>query len=249
MDLCLNMTKSRKHYLVNCSNCAVELRKRADNLKNWSGICQSCNFKLNSQTPSMIKARNPDFVPERKKLLNVNCEICKKTYQKTKYYALRYKGRCASCAIKLALDNPKSKAKLSEHGKNIVAKMGGKIPNAKHFTSERMSGSNNWNWNGGTSSEHDKVRGTIEILRWKKAVLKYDNYTCVVCRTKGVQFEIDHIKPFSLYPNLRTDINNGRTLCKPCHKEHGAMVARGKNIIKEASGFPLNYYTNFHLMA
>ena len=28
-----------------------------------------------------------------------------------------------------------------------------------------------------------------------------------------------HKKKISSYPNLRFDLNNGRTLCVPCHKE------------------------------
>ena len=32
-------------------------------------------------------------------------------------------------------------------------------------------------------------------------------------------FHADHIKDFALFPNLRLDINNGRTLCKSCHRK------------------------------
>ena len=31
--------------------------------------------------------------------------------------------------------------------------------------------------------------------------------------------EADHIKDFALYPKERLNINNGRTLCKSCHKK------------------------------
>ena len=29
----------------------------------------------------------------------------------------------------------------------------------------------------------------------------------------------DHVKPWALYPELRYDLDNGRTLCVPCHKK------------------------------
>ena len=51
-------------------------------------------------------------------------------------------------------------------------------------------------------------------------VFKRDNFKCVLCGDKkGGNIEADHIKDFALYPELRLDINNGRTLCKSCHKK------------------------------
>ena len=37
------------------------------------------------------------------------------------------------------------------------------------------------------------------------------------CGLSGGVIQADHIKPYSLYPELRLEIDNGRTLCKPCH--------------------------------
>jgi 5-methylcytosine-specific restriction endonuclease McrA len=60
------------------------------------------------------------------------------------------------------------------------------------------------------------------------SVLKRDNYTCISCRIKGgwnkelkkdIKLEVDHIKSFSEYPELRFDTNNGRTLCRDCHQK------------------------------
>lgn len=47
-------------------------------------------------------------------------------------------------------------------------------------------------------------------------VLSRDGYQCVLCGSTK-RLEVDHIKRFSEYPELRTDINNGRTLCHECH--------------------------------
>jgi len=57
---------------------------------------------------------------------------------------------------------------------------------------------------------------SFEYKLWRTAVFERDKYTCVWCGHKGY-VEADHIKPFALFPELRFAIDNGRTLCRPCH--------------------------------
>lgn len=118
---------------------------------------------------------------------------------------------------------PKSeqfRRKLSEHMKGKPSFWKGK----KHSTefSALMSavhgGANHHNWKGGISSEHSKIRASGEYARWRKAVLARDNYTCKLCGVRGGHLNADHIKPFAAYPDLRFCLENGRTLCVPCHK-------------------------------
>ena len=69
---------------------------------------------------------------------------------------------------------------------------------------------------------NNNYRRTPEYYRWRKAVYERDNYTCQKCGTRGGNLNAHHIKPFSKNKELRTDINNGITLCCKCHKEvHG----------------------------
>lgn len=79
------------------------------------------------------------------------------------------------------------------------------------------SGSKNPNWKGGVYSVNYALRRTKRYAAWRKQVFERDNYTCVHCNLRGVYLEADHIKPFAFFPELRFDINNGRTLCKECH--------------------------------
>jgi 5-methylcytosine-specific restriction endonuclease McrA len=58
----------------------------------------------------------------------------------------------------------------------------------------------------------------LEYKLWRRAVFTRDNFTCIWCGIKG-DIEADHIKPWSLFPALRYAIDNGRTLCKDCHKK------------------------------
>lgn len=73
-------------------------------------------------------------------------------------------------------------------------------------------------WKGGTTSLSEKIRKSSAYRIWRKEVFERDDYTCVLCRRKGVKLNADHIKPFAYYPKLRLSLSNGRTLCVDCHK-------------------------------
>lgn len=75
------------------------------------------------------------------------------------------------------------------------------------------------NWKGGNRREiHKIIRQSLEYRLWRESVFKRDDWTCVWCKIKGKRLNADHIKPFSLFPELRFAIDNGRTLCEECHK-------------------------------
>lgn len=73
-------------------------------------------------------------------------------------------------------------------------------------------------WKGGISSINLRIRGSAEYRIWRTAVFERDNHTCIWCGQRGGRLNADHIKPFAYYPELRFAIDNGRTLCVPCHK-------------------------------
>ncbi len=73
-------------------------------------------------------------------------------------------------------------------------------------------------WKGGVTEINKKIRSSLEYRFWREAVFQRDNWTCVFCLVKGGRLNADHIKPFSLFPELRFAIDNGRTLCHQCHK-------------------------------
>lgn len=81
----------------------------------------------------------------------------------------------------------------------------------------KRGGSKNNNWKGGRVSINRVIRASMEYRLWRKAVFERDKYTCIWCRQVGGQLRADHIKPFSLFPELRFAIDNGRTLCVECH--------------------------------
>ena len=86
------------------------------------------------------------------------------------------------------------------------------------WRSENKRGINAPNYIHGKSNDNLLFRASREYKHWRLSVFKRDNFTCVICGdNKGGNLEADHIKDFALYPNLRLDVNNGRTLCRNCH--------------------------------
>jgi len=108
-------------------------------------------------------------------------------------------------------------------GKPSPAK--GKTWKLKHIKkSPHTRGASNPQWRGGVTPEHRRIRASPEYKLWREAVFERDNWMCVLCgrRNKAgdkVVIHADHIKPFANFIELRFDVDNGRTLCRECHKQ------------------------------
>lgn len=98
------------------------------------------------------------------------------------------------------------------------------------LVSERQRGAKSHLWRGGLVEEQRLLRGSREYSAWRKAVFERDGYKCIKCGTGG-KLTADHIMPWSMFPDLRLDLSNGRTLCWPCHRKHGINPAQ---LTKEA---------------
>lgn len=73
-------------------------------------------------------------------------------------------------------------------------------------------------WKGGKHrSERARDMARQEYKHWRSDVFNRDNWTCQTCQVRGVYLEAHHIKSWSKYPELRYELSNGVTLCKPCH--------------------------------
>lgn len=84
------------------------------------------------------------------------------------------------------------------------------------------------NWRGGVTSKNAKIRNSLEYRLWRVAVFGRDKWTCVWCGVVGGELHADHIKPFAHYPELRFAIDNGRTMCVPCHKTTDTYLAKAR---------------------
>lgn len=77
-------------------------------------------------------------------------------------------------------------------------------------------GEEHWNWKGGITPQKriDRQRFRDEI---QQLVFQRDDYTCQVCEQHGGSLQVDHIKKWADYPELRFELDNCRTLCMACH--------------------------------
>lgn len=82
------------------------------------------------------------------------------------------------------------------------------------------AGETHYNWKGGITPANKKIRTSTEYAEWREKVFARDGYLCVFGgKDHGNKLEADHIKPFANHPELRLDIDNGRTLCRDCHRK------------------------------
>lgn len=73
--------------------------------------------------------------------------------------------------------------------------------------------------------ERRSAMGRLEYRLWREKVFERDNWTCVICHSRGGNLNADHILPWVSHELIRYDVDNGRTVCKPCHLKlptHGA---------------------------
>lgn len=84
-------------------------------------------------------------------------------------------------------------------------------------------------WRGGITPINHLIRMSYEYKLVREACFKRDNYTCIWCGQKGGILNADHIKPFSLFPELRFALDNLRTLCVACHRTTDTYGGRTKH--------------------
>ena len=98
------------------------------------------------------------------------------------------------------------------------------IDNEHHLQRKHHSphpkGADHHCWNGG-GEQYQKMQA-----------LERDDHTCQRCRMRDEEvMSVDHIKPRSLFPELKADLENLQTLCANCHARKTIMD--WKEIAKE----------------
>lgn len=85
---------------------------------------------------------------------------------------------------------------------------------------KKISGENNYLYDASkTDAERNSRRIFPGYQEWRRAVFKRDGYTCQVCGEHGKNLNAHHLEGYSGNRELRTDLDNGVTLCRSCHVE------------------------------
>jgi uncharacterized protein YlzI (FlbEa/FlbD family) len=88
-------------------------------------------------------------------------------------------------------------------------------------------GERNPKWKGGITSKQELLRKSEEYKLWRFSVYKRDNFVCQICSGGEGALNAHHIKPREYFPELTLAIDNGITLCAPCHRlVHKSIRAR-----------------------
>jgi len=81
--------------------------------------------------------------------------------------------------------------------------------------SKSQIGEKNHAWKGGRTYKSHKR--DYRFSDWRNAVIKRDNSTCVICEKFCMYAITHHVKHSSEFPELKYDVENGKTLCYDCH--------------------------------
>jgi hypothetical protein len=110
-----------------------------------------------------------------------------------------------------------------------------------------FTGPKSGNWKGGITPLVLLIRHCFEYRQWRSDIFTRDEFTCVLCGKRGGgTLHADHFpKTFTaifhengiktIEDALRCqefwNINNGRTLCEKCHREHHAIKQLKQKVV------------------
>lgn len=130
-------------------------------------------------------------------------------------------------------EDTRTKLKDSHTGKPSFWKGKERPFETRKKISEASSGDKNHNWKGGTGKASKIIRRSFEYRIWRKAVYSRDYFTCFICKHHGGVLAAHHINNFSEFPEQRFLLDNGITMCEPCHNKFHKTYGNQNNTAEQ----------------
>lgn len=196
-------SKDKLRYICVCGN---EAEIAFDKFKSGQR-CRICKAKAIRSS----NAKSRRTIEEVRHIFERNgCKLISTEYLNNKQKLL-YRCKCGNVA-RIALTKMAAGQHCSEcKGEKIANSQRGKYRNPNRTDEERI-----------------KQRKYPEYIAWRRLIYEADDYTCHCCGESGGTLNAHHLRGYAEYPELRTDVNNGVTLCYECHREfHRRYGTRG----------------------
>ena len=146
------------------------------------------------------------------------CQNCSKEYRRNPKYSKQQWAESRFCGLSCQRTGKKVSASFKYSQLGVRGR-------------EAISGENSHLWRGGVTSKSERSRKSQEYKEWRQQVLIRDDYTCQMCSKRGGDLEVDYLLPFAYYEDIRFEVLNGQTLCKPCHKKTDTYGEKAKTFI------------------
>jgi hypothetical protein len=185
------MGRKRTGKIITCSVCGTQKYKKGSQLCSQNFCSRSCSSKV---TKNGFKLGHLSFL-SKESISKIGESL---------------KGRSTREDTRLLL-----KAKAEKQWSEFRTKMLLSLASCKR---NPVKGERHHSWKGGITPVNTKIRKSLQYKKWRLSIFERDNFTCKLCGERGGILNADHIKPFSVFPELRLSLDNGRTLCKKCHE-------------------------------
>ncbi|TJW14336.1 MAG: hypothetical protein E5W82_10175 [Mesorhizobium sp.] len=202
-----------------------EFLRRVDGGEKW---CWSCRVWKERSSYSRDSSRHDGLCSK--------CQSCRRVKERvcTKGRPSAFKGRTHSA---------EARAMMSAAHRGNKGRVGTKhTPETKSrisaLTRERTPrGADHYAWKDGAKERNKDDRRRPEYRVWRESIFERDGFACTKCGDdKGGNLRAHHIKSFADFPSLRFDVENGVTLCHPCHELEHFMPDSTRNARKLKRG-------------